>query len=603
MASGTRRPLRRIVALLRPHAGGERASFAAGAVLGVATVVLLVLRPWPLKWIVDHLVAVTGSTAWRSPLGWTPASSEQAIVVLSVTFVLLAMATAVAAYAQSLVLNGLGNRILYRFRAALFDSVLRQPLSFHEAREVGELMTRVVYDTSRLRRGLNGMLVRIVQTVALFMATFVVLLWIDWTLGAVLALGGGIALFTMRRRGRRIASVARRQRSKEGRLAALVGNELMAVRELQAFGVSGSSVAARFASRNSGSLRQEQKLQRLSLGLLLRVDVALAASTALAIWFGASGALYGSMTTGDLVLFLSYALALRGPFADFALQTARLGRTYACADRLERIAGRDAGITDIAGAIDASAVRGALRFESVALRAAKRRRSDRKWTLDGIDCTLPAGQRIAVIGGNGAGKSMLLAMVLRLADPSRGRVWLDDRDVRDYATASLRAQMSVVFQDSVLTGVSVRDNIALGAPGADLEAIRRAADAAGAATFIDGLPNGYDTLVRRGGGLFSGGQRQRLALARALLRDGRIWLLDEPVTGLDHGSAVDLTTRLLDVTRGKTVLWVSHDPELLPRMDWVLEMKEGRIAFSGPVAEYVGRNAPGAASAPSAPSA
>jgi len=594
MSSGTRRPLRRIVALLRPHAGEERASFVAGGVLGVATVVLHVLRPWPLKWIVDYLAAVGQAKVWRSPLGWVPASSEQAIVVLSVTFVLLAAATAAAAYAQTLVLNGLGNRILYRFRAALFDNVLRQPLSFHESREVGELMTRIVYDTSRLRRGLNGMLVRIVQTIALFVATFVVLLWIDWTLGVVIALGGSAALLMMRRRGRRITSVARRQRSKEGRLAALVGNELMAVRELQAFGVSGSSVAARFAARNSRSLRQEQKLQRLSLGLSLRVDVALAASTALAIWFGATGALHGNMTTGDLVLFLSYALALRGPFADFSLQTARLGRTYACADRLERIAVRETGITDIADAIDASAVQGALRFESVSLRAAKRRRTDRKWTLDGVDCALPAGQRIAVVGGNGAGKSTLLSLVLRLADPSRGRVWLDDRDLRDYATASLRAQMSVVFQDSVLTGVSVRDNIALGAPGADLEAIRRAADAAGAAAFIDGLPKGYDTLVRRGGGLFSGGQRQRLALARALLRDGRIWLLDEPVTGLDHDSAAELTTRLLDATRGRTVLWVSHDPQLLPRMDWVVEMEEGRVAFSGPVAEYLLRGTRGA---------
>lgn len=588
MASGPRRPLRRIAALLRPHAGGERGSFAVGAVLSVATVVLHVLRPWPLKWIVDYLVASSRSMTWHSPFRWSPASSEEAIVVLSVAFVVLAVASAAAAYGQTLVLNGLGNRILYRFRAALFDRVLRQPLAFHESREVGELMTRIVYDTSRLRRGLNGILVRIVQTIALFVATFIVLLWIDWSLGVVLAAGGAVALLMMRRRGRRIASVALRQRSKEGRLAALVGNELMAVRELQAFGVSGSTVAARFAARNGRSLKQEQKLQRLSLGLSLRVDVALAASTALAIWFGASGALQGSMTTGDLVLFLSYALSLRGPFADFALQTARVGRTYACADRLERISQRDLAIVDAEGAVDATGIRGALRFEAVSLRAAKRRRADRKWTLDGVDCSLPSGQRIAVVGGNGAGKSTLLSLVLRLADPSRGSVWLDDRDLRAYQLESLRAQMSVVFQDSVLTGVSVRDNIALGVPGADLDAIRRAAEAVGAAAFIDGLPKGYDTLVRRGGGLFSGGQRQRLGLARAFLRDGPIWLLDEPVTGLDHESAAAMTERLLEATRGRTALWVSHDPGLLPRMDWVLELETGRVAFSGPPAEYAG---------------
>ena len=123
-----------------------------------------------------------------------------------------------------------------------------------------------------------------------------------------------------------------------------------------------------------------------------------------------------------------------------------------------------------------------------------------------------------------------------------------------------------------------------GAPNA----IRRAAEAVGAAAFIDGLPTGYDTLVRRGGGLFSGGQRQRLGLARAFLRDGPIWLLDEPVTGLDHESAAAMTERLLEATRGRTALWVSHDPGLLPRMDWVLELEAGRVAFSGPPAEHAG---------------
>jgi len=574
-----RHPLRRIVAMLRPHSGGEGAAFAGGAALGIATVALHVLRPWPLKWIVDGF---TGS----------PVASP---VVLSLAFVVLSVAGAAAAYGQAMILNGLGNRILYRFRERLFGHILRQPLAFHEAREVGELMTRIVYDTTRLRRGLNGMLVRIVQTIALFVASMVVLLWIDPRLAAVLLAGGGVALLMMQRRGRRIASVARKQRTKEGRLAALVGSELLAVRELQTFGLGGSAVSARFAARNSRSLRQELKLQRLSLGLSLRVDVAIAASVALAMWLGASGVGLGELSAGDLVLFLSYALALRAPFADFALATARIGRTFACADRLDRIMRRGIEIADRPDAVDAAGVRGHLRFEDVSQRMPKRRRTDRKWTLDKVAFDLPAGRRTAIVGGNGAGKSTLLSLVLRLADPTRGRILLDDRDLREYALESLRRRMSVVFQDSVLTGVSVRDNIALGEPGATIDAVRAAAEKAGVARFIERLPQGYDTIVRRGGDLFSGGERQRIALARALLRDGRIWLLDEPTTGLDHASALELTDRLLDVTAGRTVLWVSHDPELLARMDLVLEMQAGRPVFSGSPSEYASR---GASSAP-----
>ena len=574
MEGTPRHPLLRIAGMLRPHAAGEGAAFAGGAALGIATVALHVLRPWPLKWIVDGF---TGAPV-ASPLA------------LSLAFVVLSIAGAAASYGQAMILNGLGNRILYRFRERLFGHVLRQPLAFHEAREVGELMTRIVYDTTRLRRGLNGMLVRIVQTIALFVASMVVLLWIDPRLAAVLLAGGGVALLMMQRRGRRIASVARKQRTKEGRLAALVGSELMAVRELQAFGIGGSAVSARFAARNSRSLTQELKLQRLSLGLSLRVDVAIAASIALAMWLGASGVGLGELSAGDLVLFLSYALALRAPFADFALATARIGRTFACADRLDRIMRRGIAIADLPDAVDAASVRGDLRFEGVSMRMPKRRRSDRKWTLEQVDCDLTAGRRIAIVGGNGAGKSTLLSLVLRLADPSRGRILLDGRDVREYALESLRRRMSVVFQDSVLTGVSVRDNIALGEPGAPLDAVRAAAAQAGVAQFIERLPQGYDTIVRRGGELFSGGERQRIALARALLRDGRIWLLDEPTTGLDHASALELTDRLLEVTAGRTVLWVTHDPELLARMDLVLELQAGRLVFSGTPSEYAGRD-------------
>ncbi len=578
MEATPRRPLRRIIEMLRPHAAGEAPAFARGALLGLLTVVLHVLRPWPLKWIVDGL-------------GGTPVADPRWLVL---AFIGLAAAGSVAAYGQAMILNGLGNRILYRFRERLFSHVLRQPLAFHETREVGELMTRIVYDTTRLRRGLNGMLVRIVQTIALFVASMAALLWIDPRLAGVLLAGGGVALLMMKRRGQRIAAVAKKQRTKEGLLAALVGSELMAVRELQAFGFGGSAVAARFAARNGRSMRQELKLQRLSLGLSLRVDVAVSASIAVAMWLGASGVRFGELTAGDLVLFLSYALALRAPFADFAVATARIGRTFACAERLDRIMRRGVAIADRPDAVGADGIQGALRFEKVSLLMPKRRRTDRKWALEKLECDFPIGRRVAIVGGNGAGKSTLLSLVLRLADPSRGRILLDDRDLRDYALEPLRRRMSVVFQDSVLTGVSVRDNIALGDQSATLDAVRLAAEQAGVARFIERLPQGYDTIVRRGGDLFSGGERQRIALARALLRDGRVWLLDEPTTGLDHRSALELTDRLLEVTQGRTVLWVTHDPELLARMDLVLELGAGRVRFCGTPSDFAGRAAPSA---------
>ncbi|HEV8178292.1 MAG TPA: ABC transporter ATP-binding protein, partial [Gemmatimonadales bacterium] len=382
-----------------------------------------------------------------------------------------------------------------------------------------------------------------------------------------------------------IARAAKKQRRREGNLAALVGEELRSVRELQTFGLAGSALLARFGRRNLRSFQQEQKVRRLAAGLTFRVDAILAVTVALAVGVGIRAVGAGQLTAGDLWLFVSYAMALRSPFTAFAHQTARLGRTYACAERLAKLSERQPEILDGSATL-ADPFPGALAFEQVSVKALKQARGGRKWTLDEMSCQLPAGKRIAVVGANGAGKSTLLRLALRLADPTKGRILLDGRDVREFAVDSLRRQMSVVFQDSVLAGLSVRDNIAFGLTGVSGEAVKAAATAAHVHRFIEQLPQGYETRIRRGGDLFSGGERQLLAIARAILRNGRIWLLDEPTAGLDHPMSEQVVDRLLRLTHDRTTLWVTHDPELVRRLDWVLVMEHGKAAFNGSPDEY-----------------
>lgn len=591
MAIRGRVGLSEIRRLLRPYAAGERPALATGVSLALVVVALQVLRPWPIKWILDYLGAAP-LAGFLAPL--FAGSAATGIVILSLAFVALSLAGAAAEYAQILTLNGAGNRILFRFRAGLFQHILRQPLEFHESRDVGELLTRIVYDTSRLRRGVNGMLVRVVQPLALFVATILVLLWIDSALAGIMGIAGLVALLMMRRRGRRIASASRKQRRKEGRLATLVANELIAIRELQTFGGRASGTAERFEGRNSKSLRQEQKVRRLAAGLTLRVDMALALAVAAAMALGADAVMAGSITSGDLVLFFSYALALRAPFTDFSYQTARLGRTYAAAERLARIADRRPTM-DSAGAVPAPPLRGAIAFERAKVKAPVRTRTGRKWALDGISFEVQPGEHVAVVGANGSGKSTLLRAVLRLVEPAGGTVLLDGVDIREFTADSVRAQMSVVFQDTVLSGLTVRENVTLGLPGASDAAVEEAVARAGAAKLVAQLPRGYDTPVRRGGRLFSGGERQRLALARAILRDGRIWLLDEPTAGLDTHGVADLAQTLFSATEGKTVLWVTHDRAILSRMDRVIELEAGRVIADNQAA---GARAAVAASSP-----
>jgi ATP-binding cassette subfamily B protein len=573
--------LRRIAAMLRPHATGEGLQGTIGILLGITVVALQALRPWPLKWILDY---VTGAHTGRSVMHWVAADPRWGLALLSLGFVVLATLESFAEFGQIMVLNGTINRIVYRFRAALFAHVLRQPLSYHESRSTGELLTRVIYDTSRLRRGLTGFLVHIVQTAVLFGATLVVLFWHDRTLGIAFGVGGALAILAMRRRGRRIAKAAKKQRRKEGNLAAMVADELRSIRELQTFGLAGSAVLARFGRRNSRSLGQEQKVRRLAAGLTLRVGIILSITVAMAVGLGIEAILTGRLTAGDLVLFVSYASGMRHPFLSFANQVSRLGRTAACADRLARIATLEPGLPE--GTVSLQAVEGRLDFKDVSVKTPKRSRGTRKWTLQDFSLRIPAGRRVAVLGSNGAGKSSLLRLVLRLADPESGKLRLDGHDLRDCTLDSLRRSMSVVFQSSVLAGLTVGENIGFGSPGATADQIAQAAAAAHADGFIAQLPDRYDTPVRRGGDLFSGGERQRLAIARAILRNGRLWLLDEPTSGLDPASANELTDLLLDLTRGRTTLWVTHDPALASRLDWVVVLDQGRLVFSGAPADW-----------------
>ena len=574
------RKVRGVAALLWPHTRGDRKLLALGAGLSLLLIALRIGQPWPLKWILDLLTAQPE----HAGLGGFLKAPALGIPGLSLAYIAITLSAATVAYAERLVLAGLGNRVIYRLRTALFGHVLRQPLAFHESRTTGELLTRIVYDTARLRQGVNAILLRIFQTAVLFVAMLGVLVWLNAGLAAIVALGALLALSAMAWSGRRIAGAAGKQRKKEGRLATTVAEDLLGVRELQTYR-AGRWPDERFGRKNVKSLVHEQRVRQLAAWLVLRIEVLVALSIAAILWVGGREVQAGRLTPGDLVLFVSYAVGLYRPFEQFARQTYKLGKTFACGDRLRKIMEETPAIADRPNAVPAPPLRGDLAFENVSVATPKERRGTRKRAISEVSFAAPV-QRVAILGANGAGKSTLLRLVLRFVDPDEGRVLLDGRDLRDYTVDSVRRQVSAVFQESVFFGLSVRENIALGDPDANLEDVERAAQRARINKFIERLPEGYETPIRRGGELFSGGERQRIAIARALHRDGRIWLLDEPTKGVDPATAADLATILLEATAGRSVLWVTHDPAVLPKLDRVVVLKEGRLTFAGTPAAY-----------------
>lgn len=576
---GLRKTLR-LARILRPLVAPDRRLLLAGAGLSGLYVAFRVAQPWPLKWIIDGL---TGQRVeWLDRL---TDAAPLSLAVLSAVYVVIALGAALSEYGQRLVLAGLGNRVVHRFRGDLYAHVLRQSLGFHERREPGELLTRIIYDTARLRQGTNAILTRVFQNLFLFAATIAVLVWISIPLAGVVAVSGVLAIALMGRNARRIRRASRDSRRREGRLAALVSDTLLGIRELQTFRPE-VTTDERFTRKNAKGLKQEQKVRRLAAALVFRVEFVLTITVAVVMWFGTSAVEAGRLTPGDLVLFISYAVALYRPYRQVARQAARMGRTFASADRLMKIMATEPAVANRPGATTAPMLDGAIDFDEVSVTSPRRRRGGRKRVLREVSFGVKAGERVAVVGPNGAGKSTILRLALRLADPVGGVVRLDGRDVRDYTIESIRRQMSVVFQGSVFFGLTVRDNIALGRSDATVEEVRDAARRARTSNFIEALELGYDTRVRQGGRLFSVGERQRIAVARALLTDGRIWLLDEPTTGLDPKMASDITDQLFQSTEGHTVLWITHDPTIIASFDRVLALRKGRVRFSGTPSEY-----------------
>ncbi len=571
--------MRRLFSLLWPHASPHKHLLFVGGLLSAFLIALRLAQPWPLKMVIDSLSKSKPLIPWLH-LDWMTA-----IIVMSLLYLVVSILAALAEYWQLILLSGIGNKILFSFRTQLFRHTLAQSISFHDKRDIGELVTRIVSDTARLRRGINGILVRSFQVFFTFLASIGVVLWLDWRIAIILGVCGSLALFAMGKTGRRILRAARRNRRREGQLAAIVAEDAHGIRELQTFRPQ-QLADERFERRNVKSLKEEQKVRRLGAGLMFRMEILLTFIVCLALAFGAIGVNAGSFSLGSLVLVVHYIVGLYGPFRRFAAQAAQSGRTMACADRLVKVMETVPAVQNAPNARQAVAVEGTISFENVSYKSSKIIRSGRKWLLDDVSFQIKPGERVAVIGSNGAGKSSLLRLLLRLDETQTGRIAIDGSDIREYTIESIRGHFSVVFQHGIFFTLTVAENMTLGNPDATPDQVKETARRCGINEWIESLKKGYDTPVRRQGNLFSGGEKQKIAIARAMLRNGQIWLLDEPTQSLDSASSEGLTKLLLEATHGRTTLWITHDHAIIDYCDRVLVMHEGKVAFFGTTDDF-----------------
>jgi ATP-binding cassette subfamily B protein len=504
--------------------------------------------------------------------GWEPATI---VTASALAIVALCGLRSLADYVSTVGFARVANRILAEIRGQVYLHLQRLSLSFHTKARAGDLLLRVMADVNQLRDVAVTAALPLCADWLVLMGMVGVMFWLHWKLALLsLATLPGFWLWTSRHTGP-IRQAARSQRQRESAMAATAAEAIAAIKLVQALSLE-QRFAESFLRRNQESQKQDVRTARLTAALARSVSFLTTTSTALVLWYGARLVIRQELTPGELLVFITYLRNAFRPVRDLAKYTGRLVKASAAGERVLHLLEQTPEIRDLPGAVPAPAFRGAVQFVGVSFAYDPGRR-----VLDQIHFTVEAGQHVAVIGRSGTGKSTLASLLLRLHDPTQGQIRIDGRDIREFTVASLRGQISVVLQESILFAASIRENIAHGAVETTPEAVEAAARLAGAHEFITALPQGYDTLVGERGATLSGGQRQRIAIARAAIRQAPILIFDEATSDLDEENEQIVLESLCRVSHGHTTFWITHDLRLASRADLILYLEGGRVLEIG----------------------
>lgn len=537
---------------------------------------LTLLRPWPLKLVIDRVLSQDPHPSRLPLIGeWLNQSAIDPTVVLygaCLATLLIAMGTGVLTYAYTKLLGRIGKDVVFELRRKLFAHLQRLSLRFHDDQRTGDLITRLTSDVQAIQDVLANGIIILVGNVILLGGMLALMLWLNARFACIALSASPVLLWVLFRSTRRVRDAAHRARKSDGMLASVAQETLSSIRIVQGLSQEPQQ-DERFHALNVSSLEAFLEGSRQQARIAPVVDVLAAVSLALVMAYGATAVRAGVLTTGDVVVFFAYVTNLYSPMKALAKLSYSVQKAAVAMDRILQVLGVEREVADAPDATPAPRFRGELELEDVEFEYHPGRP-----ILSGIRLKIAPGEKVALVGPTGAGKSSLVGLVPRLYDPTAGVVRIDGEDIRRYQVGSLRDQISLVLQESLLFSGTIRENIAFGKPGALEEEIVAAARTACADEFIRCLPEGYDTMVSERGTTLSGGQRQRIAIARAVLREAPILILDEPTSGLDSASERAVLEALQAAAVGRTTIIISHRLLSLQFVDRVIEIDRGRIA-------------------------
>ena len=561
---------RRVLRYYRPFLGQT----IFGLCLSLLGIALNLLKPWPFKIIVDDFLRAGSAVRsdWRM---W--------VLLLCLALIGIQLLWGIINWITNYLFVKVGLQALLKLRTDLYSYLQSLSLKYHDARRSSDSSFRVAYDSQSIQTIYNKGFTNIFASIVTLIGTFVIMLRLDWqltlvSLGIVPLVVGAIYLFAHRIR-RESTSI----QEQESAVLAQAQEGLSSIRMVHAFGREEFEVR-QFQQQARQSLQANLRLTLTNVNSALVISTLMVVGTAMMYYIGTLHVLSGTLTLGSLLVFSAYLLMLYQPLESLTYTTWAMEGATAGAKRCFEVLDRQDDVVDSPGAVAISSAQGAIAFEAVNFGYAPDR-----CVLRNIDLQIDPNQIIGLVGGTGAGKSTLLSLVPRFYDPTTGSIRLDGCDIRQITKKSLRAQIAIVLQDTLLFSTTVRENIAYGRPDATEEEIIEAARRAQADEFIRQMPQGYDSLVGERGGHLSVGQRQRIGIARAFLKNAPILLLDEPTSALDPATESAIMETIKELMRGRTTLIATHRLATIHSLDQIIVLEHGRSVEQGRGPELVAR--------------